>query len=167
MHRSLQPHAPQAATPSVPRLQPRAPQAATPCASRCIGLGMLTLTMASSDEDESNRMLCSRPLAASFAAAVVVASYGAGLGPVVALLPAELLPAAHRASGASVAWSVMWLAQCLCAVVHLELLERLGPRVFVPNMVVLVLGFGFALAVMPETRGKSLEKIAQEMSATD
>ena len=34
-------------------------------------------------------------------------------------------------------------------------------------MLVLVLGFGFALAVMPETRGKSLEKIAQEMSATD
>ena len=165
MHQSLQAHAPQAATPSVPRLQPRAPQAATPCIPRCIGLGMLTLTMASSDE--SNRMLCSRPLAASFAAAVVVASYGAGLGPVVALLPAELLPAAHRASGASVAWSVMWLAQCLCAAVHLELLERLGPRVFVPNMVVLVLGFGFALAVMPETRGKSLEKIAQEMSATD
>jgi len=140
------------------RLHPRA-------VSRCVGLGMLTLIMSSSDE--SSRMLCSRPLAASFAAAVVVASYGAGLGPVVALLPAELLPAAHRASGASVAWSLMWLAQCLCAAVHLELLERLGPRVFVPNMLVLVLGFGFALAVMPETRGKSLEKIAQEMSATD
>ena len=162
------------------RCQPRAPQAAPPCTtgcnpvrlrlhpravSRCVGLGMLTLIMSSSDE--STRMLCSRPLAASFAAAVVVASYGAGLGPVVALLPAELLPAAHRASGASVAWSLMWLAQCLCAAVHLELLERLGPRVFVPNMLVLVLGFGFALAVMPETRGKSLEKIAQEMSATD
>ena len=45
-------------------------------ASRCVGLSMLTLTMASTDE--SSQMLCSRPLAASIAAAAVVASYGAG-----------------------------------------------------------------------------------------
>ena len=54
------------------------------------------------------------------------------------------------------------VADISCAIFSSDL-----PRVFVPNVVVLVLGFGFALAVMPETRGKSLEKIAQEMSATD
>ena len=108
-----------------------------------------------------------RPLAACFAAAVTVIGYGTGLGPVVALLPAELLPAEHRASGADVAWSVMWLAQCLTAAVHLEQARALGPQTFVPHIAVLALGFAFALAVMPETRGKSLEKIAQEMSATD
>ena len=51
----------------------------------------------------------------------------------------------------------MWLAQCLTAAVHLEQARALGPQTFVPHIAVLALGFAFALAVMPETRGKSLE----------
>ena len=125
-----------------------------------VGLGMLTVVLAAPPTEI-------RPLAASFAAAVTAGGYGVGLGPVVALLPAELLPAAHRASGSGVAWSVVWLAQFFAAAVFLLQANVLGAQLLLPHVGVLALGLVFALLVMPETRGKSLQAIEYEMSISD
>ena len=125
-----------------------------------VGLGMLTVVLASTDNEI-------RPLAASFAAAVTAGGYGVGLGPVVALLPAELLPAPHRASGSGVAWSVVWLTQFFAAAVFLLQANALGTQLLLPHVGVLALGLVFALLVMPETRGKSLQAIEYEMSISD
>jgi len=95
-----------------------------------------------------------------------VSSFGIGLGPVPGLLPAEVFPAAQRSSGSGLANSAMWLANFLSAQIFLTQALTLETNAFVPHLVILVLGFLFALSSVPETRGKSLEQIEKEMSAT-
>ena len=92
--------------------------------------------------------------------------FGIGLGPVPGLLPAELFPAAQRSSGSGLAWSAMWLSNFISAQLFLPQAAWLGTQAFVPNLVVLCVAFGFAYFSVPETRGKSLEQIEREMSAT-
>mmetsp|Transcript_33939 Transcript_33939/g.89276 ORF Transcript_33939/g.89276 Transcript_33939/m.89276 type:complete len:377 (-) Transcript_33939:102-1232(-) len=95
-----------------------------------------------------------------------VSAFGIGLGPVACLLPAEIFPAAYRSTGSGLAMSAMWLANFVSAQLFLPQAQALQTQAFAPHLGVLVLGGLFAYAAVPETRGKSLETIEREMSAT-
>lgn len=57
-------------------------------------------------------------------------------------------------------------AVALTRLPHRTQANALKTNAFVPHAAVLCLGFLFAYSVVPETRGKSLEQIEQEMSQT-
>ena len=95
-----------------------------------------------------------------------VSAFGIGLGPVALLLPAEIFPAAYRSTGSGLAMSAMWLCNFVSAQVFLPQALLLQTQAFAPHLGVLLLGLLFAVLSMPETRGKSLETIEREMSAT-
>jgi len=118
---------------------------------------LLTLTLHHPGEDW---------VPASCVVAIVgfVASFGIGLGPVSCLLPSELFPAAHRASGSGLAFSVLWLTQFVTTFFFLLQANALGADAFVPHVCVLALGLVFTVLHVPETRGKSLEQIEREMN---
>ena len=60
----------------------------------------------------------------------------------------------------------MWVANFVSVQLFPTQAELLRGQAFVPHLVCLCLGFLFALAVVPETRGKSLEQIEREMGET-
>ena len=95
-----------------------------------------------------------------------VGAFGIGLGPVALLLPAEIFPAAYRSTGSGLAMSTMWLANFVSTQIFLPQANLLQTQAFAPHLGVLLLGGLFAVLCVPETRGKSLETIEREMSAT-
>jgi len=96
--------------------------------------------------------------AASLAA--YVGCFAIGLGPVFWLLISEIFPLAIRARGMSAATIANWLANLAVALTFLNLVDLLGrPNVF---FLYAALTFGallFARALVPETKGLSLEAI--------
>jgi MFS family permease len=96
--------------------------------------------------------------AASLAA--YVGSFAIGLGPVFWLLISEIFPLAIRGRGMSAATIANWLANLVVALTFLDLVDLLGrPGVF---FVYAALAFGallFARALVPETKGLSLEAV--------
>ncbi|HEY6433427.1 MAG TPA: sugar porter family MFS transporter [Acetobacteraceae bacterium] len=96
--------------------------------------------------------------AASLAA--YVGCFAIGLGPVFWLLISEIFPLAIRARGMSAATIANWLANLMVALTFLRLVDLLGrPGVF---FLYAALTFGalvFARALMPETKGLSLEAV--------
>lgn len=95
-----------------------------------------------------------------------VSAYGLGLGPVTYLLPAEIFPAAYRSAGSGLAMSTLWLANFCSAQAFLPQASLLNQRAFMPHVAILAVALLFAAAVVPETRGKSLEQIEREMNDT-
>ena len=61
----------------------------------------------------------------------------------------------------------MWLAPFVAAALFLLQANALGSQLLLPHVGALLLGLGYAYAMLPETRGKSLEMIEQEMSISD
>ena len=96
--------------------------------------------------------------AASLAA--YVGCFAIGLGPVFWLLISEIFPLAIRGRGMSAATIANWLANLVVALTFLDLVDLLGrPGVF---FLYAALAFGallFAHALVPETKGLSLEAV--------
>jgi MFS family permease len=146
------PHACPCATDDLPR-------SSRHCQVMAISAAMLTFALNLAD-----RALT--PTLAITAVIAFVSSFGIGLGPVAGLLPAEIFPAAFRSTGSGLAMSAMWLANFISAQAFLTQAALMGTNAFVPHLAILVLGLVFACVAVPETRGKSLEQIETEMSAT-
>lgn len=128
-----------------------------------LGMGLatagLTISLGLSDAHTAGNL-------AAVCVIAFVSAFGIGLGPVPGLLPAEVFPAAHRSAGSGVACSAMWLANFISAQFFLVQAAALGAQAFVPHLLVLIAGGLFAFVAVPETRGKSLEQIEREMSAS-
>lgn len=96
--------------------------------------------------------------AASLAA--YVGSFAIGLGPVFWLLISEIFPLAVRGRGMSAATIANWLSNLVVALTFLNLVDLLGrPGVFALYAVLTFAAFLFARALVPETRGLSLEAV--------
>jgi len=95
-----------------------------------------------------------------------VCSFGAGMGPVPWLLPAELFPADKVATGSAFAAMCNWLANFVCGLIFLPLASTLGGWCFVPFLAVL-LPFALFVASIPETRGKSVQQILVELAQSE
>jgi sugar porter (SP) family MFS transporter len=87
------------------------------------------------------------------------------LGPVVWVLIAEIFPNRVRGAAVSAAVSALWIA-CFVLTYTFPLLHRqLGPsRTFWLYSAICFAGFAFVWARVPETKGKSLERIERELS---
>ena len=92
-----------------------------------------------------------------------VGAFGIGMGPVPWLLPAELFPADRVATGSALAAMCNWLANFVCGLLFLPLAAALGGLCFVPFFAVLV-PFACFVASIPETRGKSVQQILDELA---
>ncbi len=96
--------------------------------------------------------------AASLAA--YVGFFAIGLGPVFWLLISEIFPLAVRGRGMSAATIANWVANLVVALTFLRLVDLLGrPGVFFVYAALTAGAFLFARALVPETKGLSLEAV--------
>jgi MFS transporter, SP family, galactose:H+ symporter len=92
--------------------------------------------------------------------ATYVGCFAIGLGPVFWLLISEIFPLAIRARGMSAATIANWLANLAVALTFLNLVDLLGrPNVFFLYAALTSGALLFARALVPETKGLSLEAI--------
>ncbi len=100
--------------------------------------------------------------------AAYVAFFAIGLGPVFWLLIAEIFPLAIRGRGMSAATIANWLANLVVALTFLKLVEWLGrPGAFLVYAALTVAALLFARALVPETKGLSLEEVEAQWRKRD
>jgi sugar porter (SP) family MFS transporter len=89
-----------------------------------------------------------------------IGCFAIGLGPVFWLLISEIFPMAIRARGMSIATIANWLANLVVALTFLDLADLLGHAgVFLLYAALTFGGLAFAYALVPETKGLSLEAV--------
>mmetsp|Transcript_86718 Transcript_86718/g.163502 ORF Transcript_86718/g.163502 Transcript_86718/m.163502 type:complete len:630 (-) Transcript_86718:182-2071(-) len=93
-----------------------------------------------------------------------VMSFGMGMGPLPWLLPCELFAPEYSSNGVSAASTVNWLANFICAMTFQSIAEQLGTFCFLPNAIFLAFFVMWASRTLPETRGKTLDLIVQELA---
>jgi SP family facilitated glucose transporter-like MFS transporter 3 len=100
---------------------------------------------------------------AVFGVLMFVTFFEFGLGPIPWLIGAEIFPSKIRSSGMAAASIVNWSANFCVGLSFPHINNFLGVYTFLPFGAVLVLVIVFIVAVVPETRGKSLEEIQEEI----
>jgi len=99
--------------------------------------------------------------------ALYVAFFAVGLGPVFWLLIAEIFPLAVRGRAMSLATLSNWGVNLLVTVTFLELIDAFGrPGTFLIYAVLTAVAIAFTAALVPETRGRSLEEIEAALDST-
>ena len=93
-----------------------------------------------------------------------IGCYSMSLAPVTWVLISEIFPNRIRGTAISVAVSALWIA-CFILTLTFPILEgRIGPgNTFWIYAGICIAGFFFVLLRVPETKGKSLEQIEQEL----
>ena len=79
----------------------------------------------------------------------------------------EIYPPAIRSSAMSVSSTINWMSNFAVSLAFPHLSARLGPYAFVPFVAFLVLTSLFVGCAVPETRGKSVEDIAEELGVDE
>jgi MFS transporter, SP family, galactose:H+ symporter len=109
-------------------------------------------------------------LASSLGIAVVlilmlyVASFAIGLGPVFWLLISEIYPLNIRSKAMSVATVANWGANLIVAITFLSIINALGrPGAFWLYAVLTLCSVIFTYFLVPETKGRTLEQIQEEL----
>ncbi len=101
---------------------------------------------------------------ATIVLAAYVAGFAVGLGPVFWLLIAEIFPLAFRGRGMSVASVANWASNLVVALFFLDLVRLLSPGgTFALFALATMAAAGFVWRFVPETKGRSLERIEAEM----
>ena len=94
-----------------------------------------------------------------------IASHAVGQGAVIWVWIAEIFPNAVRAKGQSVGSGTHWVAAASIALLMPYFLGRFPPHaIFAFFAGTMVLQLLFVVFLMPETRGRSLESLAEELS---
>jgi len=95
-------------------------------------------------------------------------SFSCSLGPVPYVVAAEVFPNEVRASGAAAATAAQWAANAAITGSFLSLVGALGPtRTWCAYLVVCVAAWFATRAVLPETKGRSLESMGEEEARDD
>lgn len=94
----------------------------------------------------------------------VVGAYSIGFGPLTWLLLSEIFPAEIRGRAFSFTNCFNWSAHMLVTSTFLNLVDTIGlPGIFVSYGVIAAAAAVFFCKILPETKGKSLEDIDQEL----
>ncbi|RLN67421.1 hypothetical protein BBJ28_00022775 [Nothophytophthora sp. Chile5] len=107
------------------------------------------------------------PLASIFSVGGVMSFvwfFEIGLGPIPWLIAAEMFPPKSRTTATSIATMVNWLGLFIIGIVFPTMQSGLGEYIFVPFAGLLVFALGFSLQFVPETKGKTLDEIQDELS---
>jgi MFS family permease len=95
---------------------------------------------------------------------VYIAGFAFSLGPVFWLMISEIFPLAHRSKAMAVCTIVNWSANFIVSYFFLQEIGLIGkPATFWIYAFVGVLATGFIWLRVPETKGRSLEQIEQEV----
>ncbi|MBT6117818.1 MAG: sugar porter family MFS transporter [Rhodospirillaceae bacterium] len=98
--------------------------------------------------------------------AAYIVAFAVSLGPLPYVLMSELFPAAIRALGMSLAAATAWGVNAVVSLSFLPLMEWIGiAPVFALFAVVCAVAFAYTKRVVPETKGRSLEHIEQNLLA--
>ena len=93
-----------------------------------------------------------------------VAFFAIGLGPVFWLLISEIFPLAVRGRAMGIATVGQWVFNLVVTATFLDLVTALGAgATFALYAVATVAALGFTLALVPETKGRSLEAIEADL----
>ena len=98
-----------------------------------------------------------------------IASHAIGQGAVIWVFISEIFPNHVRASGQSFGTGVHWVFAALITLFTLFFMDLLGDNpapLFAFFAFMMVLQLVFVLRMMPETKGKTLEELEDELSAT-
>ncbi|GMF21182.1 unnamed protein product [Phytophthora lilii] len=87
-----------------------------------------------------------------------------GLGPIPWLIAAEMFPPKSRTTATSIATMVNWLGLFIIGIVFPTMQDGLGDYIFIPFAILLALTLGFSLKFVPETKGKTLDEIQEEIN---
>lgn len=87
-----------------------------------------------------------------------------GLGPIPWLIAAEMFPPKSRTAATSIATMVNWLGLFIIGIVFPTMQSALGNFIYVPFAITLSLTLAFSLKFVPETKGKTLDEIQQEVN---
>ena len=99
--------------------------------------------------------------------AVYVGFFAIGLGPVFWLLIAEIFPLALRGRAMSLATVACWVFNMIVSATFLDLVALAGSAgAFLTYALLSVAGLLFVVAVVPETKGLSLEQIEENLEHT-
>jgi MFS transporter, SP family, galactose:H+ symporter len=99
--------------------------------------------------------------------AAYVGFFAIGLGPIFWLLISEIFPLATRGRGTATATFANWGSNLVVALTFLLLIDAFGASsTFFLYALLSVGGFIFTYALVPETKGKTLEEIEAEWEAT-
>lgn len=94
-----------------------------------------------------------------------VLAFGVSLGPLPYVLMSELFPLALRGAGMGIASATAWGVNVLVSVTFPVLVDALGtPVVFGIYGLISVAALAFVIALVPETRGRSLELIEANLA---
>jgi sugar porter (SP) family MFS transporter len=91
-----------------------------------------------------------------------VASFAVAMGPVVWVVMAEIFPTRIRGRAMSIATVCLWLSCFAVTQLFPIMLERLEGKVFFIYAIICAAAFVFVAAVLPETKGRSLEEIERQ-----
>ncbi|KAM3182123.1 hypothetical protein ACTXT7_013040 [Hymenolepis weldensis] len=89
--------------------------------------------------------------------------FAIGLGPIPAMIVAEIFRQGPRTAAYSVSQCVQWLCNLLVLATFPSLNKVMGGFVYLPYLVVVVLCWTFFFFLMPETKNKSFDEIAKEL----
>ena len=96
-----------------------------------------------------------------------IASHAVGQGAVIWVWIAEIFPNSIRARGQSLGSGTHWVAAASIALLMPYFLSRFQPEdIFAFFCAMMVLQLLFVLFLMPETRGRTLESLAEELSGS-
>lgn len=88
-----------------------------------------------------------------------ILTYGVSYSPLGWALPPEVFPNAMRAKGVALATAVNWISNFTVGVITPPMLEKTKYRTFVFFAVVCFLTVVWAILIVPETKGKTLEEM--------
>jgi SP family arabinose:H+ symporter-like MFS transporter len=93
-----------------------------------------------------------------------VASFAFGMGPIVWIVISEIFPNKIRGRAASIATSTLWTSTLIVTFTFLSLVKKFGlAGTFAIYAFLCAVCFVFTWKYIPETRGKTLEQIQQEL----
>lgn len=96
--------------------------------------------------------------------AVYVGFFAIGLGPVFWLLISEIFPLALRGRAMSLATVANWGFNLIVSATFLDIVNAIGSAgAFVSYAVLSLVALAFVFAIVPETKGHSLEKIESDL----
>jgi MFS family permease len=136
----------------------------------CIGLCMLTLAFSlGSEEIVNGEMVPSNTeggmLLALPGVLLVVVGYSASFGPLTWLLTSELFPTDIRGRALGISTIVTYLCACLATSTFLTAQAWFGGFVFLVNAALTFLGCVFSYLAIPDTAGKTVGEIEQELAS--
>ncbi|OCF45135.1 galactose transporter [Kwoniella heveanensis CBS 569] len=88
-----------------------------------------------------------------------IANFAVTWGPLAWVVSAEVFPLEMRAKGMSISSATNWLMNFTVAMVTPHMIDNIGYKTYIVFMVFCIVGFIYAVFILPELKGLSLEEV--------